>query len=94
MKNNKNNRTTILGVVLVSLLIFGYKVLFMSSSDTAWDENNVAGEKAAAILKEVEAINFNTDIVNDQKFKSLNSIESPLPSLPIGKKNPFSASAN
>jgi hypothetical protein len=49
-----------------------------------------AGARVEVILKEVAAINFNTDAIGDYKFKSLKSIETPLPALPVGRQNPFS----
>lgn len=49
-----------------------------------------SGSDAESILNEIESINFDTSIMQDQNFKSLKSIEKPLVSLPIGRKNPFS----
>lgn len=96
MKNLKNKRTIILAIILVGLLIVAYKVVFMPSTDgvSSTDQNIAAGERAVIILKQIEGINFDTSIITDPKFRSLQSIETPLPTLPIGKKNPFSASAN
>jgi len=53
--------------------------------------NVSAGGNVESILREIENINFDTSVLEDQKFKSLKSIEIPLISLPIGRKNPFSA---
>ncbi|MEK7117004.1 MAG: hypothetical protein AAB837_02470 [Patescibacteria group bacterium] len=91
MKNFKNKRTVILVVILLGLLALAYKVMFVSpSEDLSVDENIAASERVEGILREVENINFDTSIMEDQKFKSLKSIETPLISLPIGRKNPFS----
>lgn len=95
MKNQKNKRTTILAIILVGLIIVGYKVAFPSSDDGLLVEENIsAGVRVEAILKEVAAINFNTDAIGDYKFRSLKSIETPLPSLPVGRQNPFSVISN
>ena len=95
MKNSKNKRTAILALILVGLLFVAYKVMFVSPVDDMVAEENVAaGERGGAILREVESINFDVSVITDPRFKSLQSIEIPLPSLPVGKKNPFSASAN
>lgn len=93
MKNSKNKRTAILAIILVGLLIVAYKTMFVTQDDTSVfsEENIAASERVASILREVESINFDTGIMDDPKFRSLESIEIPLPSLPIGKKNPFSA---
>jgi len=95
MKNFKNNRTAILSLILLGLLIVAYKTLFISSDwSLPVDENIVASQRVESILQEVENINFDTSIMGDQKFKSLKSIETPLISLPIGRENPFSASGS
>lgn len=93
MKNSKNNkRTAILGVILLGLIIVAYKVVIAPpAEDLAVDENIVASQRVETILKEVESINFDTTVMEDPKFQSLKSIETPLISLPIGRKNPFAA---
>jgi hypothetical protein len=92
MKKSKNKHTAILAVILLGLLVVAYKVVFAPpSDDLSVDENTAASERVESILKEVESINFDTSIIEDQKFKSLKTIEIPLVSLPIGRKNPFSA---
>lgn len=93
MKNSKNKRTVILAIILLGLLIIGYKVVSTSpNADLLTEESaeNNIGEKIGSILKEVESINFNVGVMKESKFMSLKSIEIPLISLPIGKKNPFS----
>lgn len=95
MKNSKNTRTTVLAGLLVGLLIIAYKFMFVDSVDPMTAEENVAtSQRVESILREVESINFDTNLVNDAKFQSLKSIETPLPSLPVGKKNPFSISGS
>lgn len=97
MKNSKNNkRTIILAGVLLALLVVAYKVIFMpASTDLLVDSGmaadlDAAGERVAVVLKEMESINFDTNIADDPIFESFKSIEIPLISLPIGKNNPFS----
>lgn len=91
MKNSKNNRTIILIVVLLGLLILAYKVMFVSPNDSALVDDNIAASvRVENILQQVKDISFDTSILRDQKKTSLKSIEIPLVSLPIGRKNPFS----
>lgn len=92
MKNSKNKRAIILGVILLGLLVFAYKVMFLAPEEEilSSDENIAASARVEGILKQVESIKFDTSITQDPKFKSLRSIETPLISLPIGRKNPFS----
>lgn len=92
MNNTKNkNRTYILAIILLGLLIFAYKTIFMSTdSNIASDENLLAVTRAEKVLKEMDKINFDTSVMEDESFKSLNSIAIPLPSLPVGRTNPFS----
>ena len=92
MKNLKNKRPAILAIILVGLLIVAYKIVFVQPSEELLVEENItASKRVEAILQEVESINFDTIITKDPKFKSLKSIEIPLISLPVGRKNPFSA---
>ena len=90
MKTSKNKRAAILGIILLGLLVMAYKTIFVSSlGDLSVSENIKASERVGTALKEVENIKFDLTVLNDVNFKSLRSIEIPLPSLPIGKKNPF-----
>lgn len=90
MKKSKNNRTAILSVILVGLLILAYKTMFGGTSeDLLVDENIIAGDRISAILTQIESINFDTSIMQNENFKSLKSIEIPLLNLPVGRKNPF-----
>ena len=91
MKSLKNKRTLILAIILVGLLIVAYKVLFTSpDGDLFLDENITASARVEAVLQQVESINFNLDVKEDPNFRSLKSLEIPLISLPVGKRNPFS----
>jgi len=94
MKNSKNKRAVIMGIILVGLLILAYKTMFVAPEDISIEENIIASDRVAAVLSEVEHINFDITVLNDPAFASLKSIEIPLPSLPVGKKNPFSVSGN
>lgn len=93
MKNLKNKRPIILVVILIGLLVIGYKVIFTSpSADFLAEESTEisTAKKVEIVLDEVEKINFDTKVMSDPKFISLKSIETILPSLPVGKRNPFS----
>lgn len=90
MKNSKNKRTATLSIILLGLLVLAYKVIFMpSSDDTLVEENTAVFEKVETVLAQIESIDFDTSVIKDEKIKSLKSIETPLISLPIGKRNPF-----
>lgn len=93
MKNSKNKRTTYLLLVLIGLLFVAYKVMFAPAPTDPYssDQSSIEGEKVVATLQQVEGVNFDISVISDPKFKSLKSIEIPLPSLPVGKQNPFSA---
>jgi flagellar basal body-associated protein FliL len=87
----RKNRTAILAVVLVGLLILGYKVVFVSSDEDSFakEENVSTSARVEALLQQVENINFDTGIFTDPKLKTFQSIEIPLISLPVGRANPF-----
>jgi len=96
MKDSKNKNTIILVIIISVALILAYKFLFMSSTNTVSLDSNIASttEEVANIMQEVESINFDTSVIKNDKFNSLKSLETPLISLPVGKKNPFSSSSN
>lgn len=83
-------------LVLLGLLAIAYKVMFVAPVDETLlvEDNIIAGERMVNILKDVEAINFDTSVFSESKFTSLKSIEIPLLSLPVGKKNPFMTTSN
>lgn len=80
-------------LVLLGLIAIAYKVMFVAPVDEALlvEDNIIAGERVVQILKDVESIDFDTSVFAESKFTSLKSIETPLLSLPVGKKNPFVA---
>lgn len=93
MKNSKanNKRPAVLVVILIALLIVGYKVMFVApQDDLVIEENIAASQRVESILVKVQSISFDMGVLENQKFQSLESLEIPLPNLPIGKKNPFS----
>lgn len=96
MKNSKNKRTVIMLLVLIGLVAIAYKVIFVTPVDESLltEDNVIAGERVVQILKSVEGINFDTSVFAESKFTSLKSIEIPLLSLPVGKKNPFANASN
>jgi hypothetical protein len=99
MKKSKNKRAVILAIILLGLLIIAYKTTFTSAPIESIGVNMAGAEaslddSAVGILNEIESINFDMSITEDQNFKSLRSIEIPLMSLPVGRKNPFSSVSN
>jgi flagellar basal body-associated protein FliL len=91
MKNSKSKKTTIiLVVILLGLLAFAYKMLFMPAGDDSTATENIAATaRVESLLQLVESIKFDTAVMQDPKFKSLKSFETPLLSLPVGRTNPF-----
>lgn len=59
--------------------------------DLPAEENTVSSERVEALLNQIQNISFDTSVINDESFKSLKSIAVPLPLLPVGRSNPFSA---
>lgn len=85
-----NNRTTILILLLVILGAIAVKMNFFGGIEAPIGEL-VDTSSIDKIVAEVEAINFDTTVIQDRKFQSLKSIDTPLVSEPVGKKNPFSS---
>ena len=82
----------VLGIILVGLIILAYKVIFVAEDDSATVDNSAATARAELLLQKVNSIKFDTQILQDEKFKSLKSLDIPLISLPIGRYDPFSGS--
>jgi hypothetical protein len=93
MKNLKNKRTAILAVVLIGLLAVAYKVMFMapSGADSSADQNVAASARVELLLRQVNNIKFDVSVVQNDKFKSLKNLELSLPSVPVGRRNPFAS---
>lgn len=92
---SKNQNTAVLSVMLVAIIIVAYKILFATPMDESQMYSSVAeSEKIIQVLREVESINFKIGNASDPKLDTLESIETPLPNLPVGKTNPFSSTAN
>lgn len=90
MKKAKN--TSLLLIFLVALLVVAYKFMFTTPFDPAYLSSDLAESQIViSTLNRLQTVNFDTSIANDPKFKTLRSIESPLPNIPVGKTNPFSA---
>jgi len=93
MNKRNNKRTAVLAIILLGLLVIAYKSIFMSSPVDIIDtnEDSQVGDNSTGILGEIDGINFDTTIIDDKIFKSLKSLEIPLASIPIGRRNPFSS---
>jgi hypothetical protein len=90
MKKTKN--TSLLLIFLVALLIVAYKFMFAAPYDPSYLSSDLAESQIViSTLNRLQTVNFDTSIANDPKFKTLRSIENPLPNIPVGKTNPFSS---
>lgn len=91
MRTKKNTRTNMLVILLIAIVIFGYKFLFVEPVDEfSFQENQAVMDRVTVLIQSIENINFDTDVINDPKFNSLKSIDTPLINIPLGKDNPFS----
>lgn len=77
-------------IILLGLLIVGYKVVFApQSEDLSTDENAAAIEGIDRIYQQIESIDFSISSIGSE-IQDFKSIETPLISLPVGKADPFS----
>jgi hypothetical protein len=91
MKRSSNRRSIILSLILLILVIVAYNTL-MSSPEEQGEEvaADLAGSsRVEALLATVNGISFDRSVFSDPRFATLKSIETPLPSRPVGKQNPF-----
>lgn len=76
--------------VLLALLLILYKTLFVKPILDEVADTTVE-DKINKTLTKLEVMNFNLGILQDQKFMTLKSIETPFINVPVGRKNPFAA---
>lgn len=89
MKKAKN--TSLLLVFLVALLLVAYKLMFMAPYEDSYMSSDISDSQVViGTLNKLQTVNFDLSITQDPKFRTLKSIENPLPNIPVGKTNPFS----
>jgi hypothetical protein len=88
----KNTRNIVILVILLAIL--GYVALPLFSQEdaavvTSNEDRLAAVTEAVALLDQIQAINFDFQILETPEFKSLVDIATPLLNLPVGRSNPF-----
>lgn len=77
---------------LLALLVVAYKFIFTVPYEGAYLSSDLAESQIViSTLNRLQTVNFDVSIASDAKFKTLKSIEAPLPNIPVGKTNPFSS---
>ncbi len=89
-KPNKNQRTTFLAITLVALLIVAYKVLFVVPVEVE-EVNPASVVRIEGMIGQLNSVDLTSSAINDPKFGTLEDMSRPLPTLPIGRTNPFAA---
>lgn len=89
-KSSSNKRTSFLLITLIALLLVAYKVLFVVPPEIE-EVNPAAVVRLEGMLNQLNSVDLSNGAFNDKKFNTLKSIESPLPTLPVGRTNPFAS---
>lgn len=89
MSRPSNKRTTFLAMTLLALLLVGYKVVFVVPPEVE-EVNPASVIRLEAMINQLNSVDLSSSAIKDPKFNTLDSIEKPLPSLPVGRNNPFS----
>lgn len=86
-----NNRLKLMILVLIAALAVLYRTMFVVPEENSMvtTDNMIAIARVEATLIELEQINLDIQVFADPVFTSLQSIEVPLVSVPVGKTNPF-----
>ena len=90
MSKSSNKRTPLLLVTLIALLLVGYKVIFVVPPEVE-EVNPASIIRLEGMINQLNSINLTNSAMNDPKLDTLEDINQPLPSLPIGRENPFSS---
>ncbi len=91
MKNAKNKSTTILLTIIIAAAAILYKNFLMPTNENVLESNILASTNIEDALEKVGAINFDMSVFNDPKLDTFKSIETTLPSISKGRKNPFTS---
>lgn len=89
MSKQSNKRTSFLVVTLIALLLVGYKVMFVVPPEVE-EVNPASVIRLETMISQLNSVDLSTSAIKDPKFNTLEPIEQPLPSLPVGRANPFS----
>jgi len=90
MNNSNSKSITILLMILIAMGVVLYRSMFAPpSAEFLLTEDSATKTKIEVTLAKIDSINFDMAVFNDSKFQTLKSIESPLPSIPKGRANPF-----
>ncbi len=89
MSKQSNKRTSFMLITLLALLLVAYKVMFVAPPEI--EELNPASViRVESMVSQLNSVDFSSSAINDPKFNTLETIEQPLISLPVGRSNPFS----
>ena len=90
MKNTNQKSLIVLFMILIAGAAILYRNVLSSPAPAAVSEAEVtASAKVEEMLQELDSINFDLAIFNDARFAELQSIETPLASVPVGRDDPF-----
>lgn len=89
MSKQSNKRTSFMLITLLALLLVAYKVMFVAPPEIE-EVNPASVIRVESMVSQLNSVDFSSSAINDPKFNTLETIEQPLISLPVGRSNPFS----
>lgn len=89
MSKQSNKRTSFMLITLLALLLVAYKVMFVAPPEIE-EVNPASVIRVESMVSHLNSVDFSSSAINDPKFNTLETIEQPLISLPVGRSNPFS----
>ena len=105
MSKQSNKRTSFMLITLLALLLVAYKVMFVAppeieevnpasvvrvESMVSLNSYPASVVRVESMVSQLNSVDFSSSAINDPKFNTLETIEQPLISLPVGRSNPFS----
>jgi hypothetical protein len=89
-----SNRSTIAVIVIIALVGLGYFYYYgstatPSSSISSTDVNAAVGDQVLNLLNQIKSLNIDTSLFNDAGYLTLRDYSVPIPTLNVGRPNPF-----
>jgi hypothetical protein len=89
MKALKDNKGTVIAVILVIIGLFVYKSFFSSSAAVDDTATAAVGSDVIALNARLQTVTLSQTVFTTPAYKALIDFTTPIPVQPVGRANPF-----